>query len=102
MLIAALQFWNVSTSSLRLKCGMFTPTLLDVAAITSLKPTGEIFDCDNTSSYFHFDFKRAAFGHYIEDHHDTDSEETTDKEHVAFLTFWLSMYIFLSVIYPSG
>jgi len=37
-LIAALHFWNPSTSSLHLKCGMFTPTLLDVADLTGLKP----------------------------------------------------------------
>jgi len=35
-LIAALHFWNPSTSSLHLKCGMFTPTLLDVAGLTGL------------------------------------------------------------------
>jgi len=44
MLIVALHFWNTSTNSLRLKCGMLTPTLLDVAAITGLKPTGQTFD----------------------------------------------------------
>ena len=47
MLIAALYFWNISTNSLHLKCGMLTPTLLDVAAITGLKPIGETFHPDN-------------------------------------------------------
>jgi len=73
---------------------MLIPRLLDVAAITCLKPTGEIFDPDDNSSDFYFNFKRDAFGFYIEDHHDTESEEVTEKEHVAFLTFWLSMYVF--------
>jgi len=94
MFLATLHFWNALTSSLHLKCAMLTPTMLDVAAITRLKTTGEIFNPDNTSSNFHFDFKRPAFGNYIKDHHNTDSEEVTDKKHVAFLTFWLSIYVF--------
>lgn len=43
-LLVALLFWNSSTNSLHLKCGMFTPTLLDVAAIIGLKHIGETFD----------------------------------------------------------
>jgi len=38
MLLSVLHFWNSSTNSLHLKYGMLTPTLLDVAAITGLKP----------------------------------------------------------------
>lgn len=40
MLLAALQFWDSSTNSFHTKCGMITATLLDIASITSLKPTG--------------------------------------------------------------
>jgi len=67
MLLAALHFWNTWTNSLHLKCGMFTPTLLDVAAITGLKPTGEIFDRDSCESNITFDFDRATYGNYIID-----------------------------------
>jgi len=47
MIIAALHFWNPSTCSLHLKRGMLTPTLLDVAGLTGLKPVGQIFDPDS-------------------------------------------------------
>ena len=40
MIIAALHFWKPSTCSLHLKCGMLTPTLLDVVGLTGLNPVG--------------------------------------------------------------
>jgi len=88
MLIAALHFCNASTNSLHLKCGMLTPTLLDVA--------GQTFDPESHESELSFDFKRFASGIFIKDHHNIESAEVTDKEHVDFLTYWLSMYIFCS------
>jgi len=72
---------------------MFTPTLVDVAAITGLKPTGKIFDPDNCESDITFYFKRTTFGNYIIDHYNTETEEVSDEEHIAFLTLWLSMYV---------
>jgi len=96
MLLVTLHFWNTLTNSLHLRCGMFMPTLLDVAAIIGLKPTGETFDPDACESNFFFDFDtdRAAFGNYIEDQHIRDEEEVSDEEHIAFLTFLLSLYVF--------
>jgi len=83
---------------------MLTPTLLDVAAITGLKPTGQTFDPEGYDSGISFDFTRFAYSIFIKDHHDTESVEVTDKEHVAFLTYWLSMYIFCtrSIEVPKG
>jgi hypothetical protein len=69
---------------------MLTPTLLDVASLTSLKPTGQTFDPDNHFSELSFDFARPAYGNFIIDHHDTSSAEVSDIEHVTFLTYWLS------------
>jgi len=94
ILIATLHFWNTSSSSLHLKCGMLTPTLLDVAAITGLKPTSSTFDPEGYESELSFDFNRFAYGIFIKEQHKTESVEVTVKEHVAFLTYWLSMYIF--------
>jgi len=73
---------------------MFTPTLLDVADITGLKPTNDIFDPDICESDITFNFKRVAFGNYITDHENTKTEDVSYKEHIAFLTLWLSMYVF--------
>lgn len=96
LIIAALHFWNSSTSSLHLKCGVLTPTLLDVAGLTGLKHIGQTFNPDTHSSELSFDFTRPAYGNFIIDHHNTSSTEVSDQEHVAFLTYWLSMYIFCS------
>jgi hypothetical protein len=92
MLLAALHLWNSSTSSLHLKCGMLTPTLLDVAAITGLKPTSETFDPSACESVITFDFNKATSGHYIKVQHKPDDKEVLDDEHIAFLTYWLSMF----------
>jgi hypothetical protein len=75
---------------------MLTPTLLDVAGITGLKPAGQTFDPDNHHSEFSFDFARPAYGNFIIDHHDTSISEVSDIEHIAFLTYWLSRFIFCS------
>jgi len=96
MIIVALHFWNPSTCSLHLKCGMLTPTLLDVAGLTSLKPIGQTFDLDSHVSKLSFDFTKPVYGNFILDHHVISSVEVSDTEHIAFLTYWLSMYIFCS------
>ena len=73
---------------------MLTPTLLDVAAITGLKPIGETFDSNEDDSEISFDFSRFAYGVFIMDNHDTKFFEVSAEEHVAFLNYCLSMYIF--------
>jgi hypothetical protein len=96
MLITILHFWAFMTNSMNLKCGMLTHTLLDVAAITSLKPTRETFDPNSTLANLKFKFIKAIFTRYISEHHVTDTEEVSDVEHVALLTLWLSHFIFCS------
>jgi len=96
MIIAALHFWNPSTNSLHLKCGMLTSTLLDVAGLTGLKPTDQTFDPDNHYSKISFDFSRLAYGNFIKDQHVTTNADVSNEEHIPFLTYWLSMYIFCS------
>ncbi|CAJ2651849.1 unnamed protein product [Trifolium pratense] len=44
MIIAALRFFGSSTNTFHFECGMMTPTLLDVAAITGLSPLGDTYD----------------------------------------------------------
>jgi len=60
MIIAALHFCNPSTNSLHLKCGMLTPTLLDVDGLTD-----QTFDPDSHHSDMSFDFSRLAYGNFI-------------------------------------
>jgi len=66
--------------------------------------TGHIFDPSDSGSKISFDFTRLAYGNFIIDHRVTTSVEVSDKEHIAFLTFWLSMYIFCSrsIQVPKG
>lgn len=94
MLLVTLHLWDSSTSSLHLKCGKLTPTLLDIATITSLKPTGETFDPTTCQSVITFDFNKATCGHYIRDHYKPDDKEVSGNEHIAILTYWLFMYVF--------
>lgn len=44
LLLASMYFWEGSTNTFQLPCGMLTPMLFDVAAITGLSPLGETFD----------------------------------------------------------
>ena len=75
---------------------MLTSTLLDVAGLTGLKPVGQIFDPDSHVSELSFNFARPAYGNFILDHHVPSNTKVSDIEHIAFLTYWLSMYIFCS------
>jgi len=94
MLSASLPFWNSSTNSLHMKCGILTPTLLDVAAFTGVKPTGESFDQNTHESSVTFVFDIATCSHYITDPHKPNDTEVSDTEHITFLTYWLAMYVF--------
>jgi hypothetical protein len=75
---------------------MMTPTLFDVAAITGLSPLGETYDPSKTSLAIEFAPKEKTFQKYIQENHAVGGEEVSDIEHVAFLTLWLSHYIFCS------
>ncbi|KAL5138864.1 hypothetical protein HKD37_10G028935 [Glycine soja] len=94
MLIAAMHFFESSTNTFQFKCGMMTPTLLDVAALTGLRPSGETYDPTTSSDNIKLVYKENTFSKYIAEHKGTVEEEVSDEEHVAFLTLWLSHYVF--------
>ncbi|KAH1206942.1 hypothetical protein GmHk_16G047242 [Glycine max] len=94
MLIAAMHFFESSTNTFQFKCGMMTPTLLDVAALTGLRPSGETYDPTNSSDNIKLVYKENTFSKYIAEHKGPVEEEVSDEEHVAFLTLWLSHYVF--------
>ncbi|XP_058726972.1 uncharacterized protein LOC131598377 [Vicia villosa] len=99
MLTTALFFWEGSTNTFHTGCGMITPTLLDVAAITGLKPAGPVFNhVDVEVVPVKFDVgetKNPKFNNFLTHHH-KDTPDISDEEHVAFLTYWLSRCIFCS------
>ena len=78
---------------------MITPTLLDIAAITGLKPTGEVFDYEVVAPIsLRFDVgdsHKPTYNNFI-DHHATSPGPMTTEEHVAFLTLSLSRFVFCS------
>ncbi|GAU51698.1 hypothetical protein TSUD_415080 [Trifolium subterraneum] len=94
MIIAALHFWERSTCTFHFKMGMMTPTLFDIAAIIGLRPIGPTFNPKYVSPEFSFDYENMTFSNFIQDHHITKSDEVSDEEHIAFLTYWLSHFIF--------
>ncbi|MCH82814.1 hypothetical protein A2U01_0003626, partial [Trifolium medium] len=96
MLLAAMHFFEKSTNTFQFKAGMMTPTLLDVASITGLRPLGENYDPTNSSGNIPFTYKENTFSKYIDENKGKDNEEVSDVEHIAFLTFWLSHYVFCS------
>ncbi|MCI41367.1 hypothetical protein A2U01_0062600, partial [Trifolium medium] len=75
---------------------MMTPTLLDVAAITGLKPTGGPYDPNNASKNISLTITKDAYSKYVAEQQGPEGEEVSDVEHVAFLTLWLSHFIFCS------
>ncbi|MCI24512.1 hypothetical protein A2U01_0045696, partial [Trifolium medium] len=96
MLIAAIHFFEKSTNTFQFKCGMMTPTLLDVAAITGLRPTGGVYDLANANKNIAFVINKEAYSKYVAEEQGREGEEVTDVEHVAFLTLWLSHFVFCS------
>jgi hypothetical protein len=96
LLIAAMHFYEKSTNTFQFKCGMMTPTLLDVAAITGLRPNGETFDPTKTSKNIELVYKENTFSKFIAENKGKDGEEVSDIEHATFLTLWLSHYVFCS------
>jgi hypothetical protein len=75
---------------------MVTPTLLDVAAITGLRPDGDHFDPTKTGDKIELNYKENTFSKYIVENQGKEGEEVSHEEHVAFLTLWLSHYVFCS------
>ena len=99
MLLAALHFWEGSTNTFHTKCGMMTPTLLDLAALIGVKPARKVFNLtDHEPIPIKFDVgesRHPTYANFINYHH-RDSDDVSDKEHVAFLTLWLSRFVFCS------
>jgi hypothetical protein len=75
---------------------MVTPILLDVAAITSLRLDGGHFDPTKTGDKVELNYKENTFSKYIAENQGEEGEEVSHEEHVAFLTLWLSHYVFCS------
>ncbi|XP_058761879.1 uncharacterized protein LOC131635283 [Vicia villosa] len=97
MLVASIYFWDATHNTFHLPCGMVTPTLFDVASITGLHPLGEDFDPNYIDTdTIKFGESKATYTVFTVKHHNKDSDDVSDEEHIAFLALWLSMCVFCS------
>ncbi|WJX26710.1 hypothetical protein P8452_15595 [Trifolium repens] len=69
MLIAALHFFESATNTFHFECGMMTPTLFDVAAITGLSPTGDAYDPTRLAHPIDIGLKSKTYSKYISEHY---------------------------------
>lgn len=68
LLVTSLYYWESTTNTFQLPCGMLTPTLFDVVAITDLRPDGDNFDHnEQDKNKIEFDNNHDGFTKYIED-----------------------------------
>lgn len=72
---------------------MLTTTLFDVETIAWLNPLGENFT-PTLETTNEFTIKPFSFKTFIIDNHDMKTTEVSDKKHIAFLTLWISYYVF--------
>jgi len=86
LILAEIHFWENSINTMHLKCGMLSPTLLDVAAITRLPPIGETYDLDRENKT-QFELSVVAYGAFINKYFDKNTTEVSDEKHIAFLSF---------------
>lgn len=90
MLLVSMCFWEFSTNTFQLLCGMVTPTLFDIVGITDLWSSGEDYECSADSN---FKILNHDYNTFIGEHQ--DSNDIVDAcEHITFLTYWLFRYVF--------
>lgn len=94
MLIASMCFWDTSSNTFQLPRGMITPTLFDITTIDGLLPIGvDFYPTKVTSIDSPFSFFRLAYNSFIE-YHRKATHDISMHEHITFLTYWLSRYVF--------
>lgn len=95
MLLASIFFWEGSTNTFQLSYGMLSLTLFNVASITGLNLVSSIF-YPTLETQHKFTIKHFTYKTFIFDNHDTANEDVSDQEHISFLAFWTSYYVFCS------
>lgn len=87
MLVVATCFWDSTTNTFHLPCGILTPTLFDLASIASLRPTREDYEPSRpTRTKLDFDFSDRVFDAFIRDHCGSTGD-VYSYEHITFLTY---------------
>ncbi|KAJ1401625.1 hypothetical protein SESBI_28640 [Sesbania bispinosa] len=74
---------------------MITPTLLDVAIITGLPPSGNTYlPTSQPSMTITYEDGKLTYKGFIGNNHDKQSDSVSDEEHMTFLWLWLSSFVF--------
>ncbi|TMW85591.1 hypothetical protein EJD97_022879 [Solanum chilense] len=100
LLYAALCYWSISTNSFHFRLGMMGPTVLDIVALTGLRPHGEEVSAilGMAGSTCHFPKDRTIYDNslrYSKYLHVSMSETAvTKEEHISFLFTWLRKHLF--------
>ncbi|KHN35887.1 uncharacterized protein LOC114367667 [Glycine soja] len=98
LLMASFIVWNRSTHAFDLPCGPASPTLLDIAAITGLRPIGERYAMGLIKDEINVEtvgvnFRYSTYRRYIKEHQGEAGTYVTEKEHISFLLYWLSSHV---------
>ncbi|XP_049359255.1 uncharacterized protein LOC125823949 [Solanum verrucosum] len=100
LLYAALCYWSISTNSFHFRFGMMGPTVLDIVALTGLRPHGEEVSAilGMAGSTCHFPKYGTIYDNSLRysKYLDVSKSETavTKEEHLSFLFTWLSKHLF--------
>lgn len=96
LLVVAIYFWESTTNTFPLPCGMITPTIFDIAAIVGLRPNqGKLWPRRIKKTKPNFTFAHPSYNTYIKDHY-ASTDNVSAQEHIPFLTCWLSHYVLCS------
>jgi len=97
MLLSSFFFWDRLTNTFHTPYGMLTPTLFDLAAITGLKPSGVTFRPDIKLKKVEIRPKMdvMTYNTWLS-RNNKETGEVSNEEHIAFLMYWLSTYVFCS------
>ncbi|KAL2321750.1 hypothetical protein Fmac_026129 [Flemingia macrophylla] len=101
MLLAALCFWNREIHAFEFPCGFIAPTLLDIASLIVIRPSGEVYFCDRfddavRDSSLELKWDKKTYSHFCAAHQGAPDTPVSDTEHIAFLMYWLSSCVFCS------
>ncbi|XP_051132641.1 uncharacterized protein LOC127252491 [Andrographis paniculata] len=105
VLLAMAAFWHPEICSFLLPTAPIGPTLMDVAMIAHLPIVGEdpVMGArdgqESNSDYLGWsltDVKEWGWTKFLINQQGTDGTPVTDREHIAFLLFWLCKYVVVS------
>ncbi|XP_018632117.2 uncharacterized protein [Nicotiana tomentosiformis] len=99
LLYAALCYWSISTNSFHFRFGMMGPTVLDIVALTGLRPHGEEVSVPLGIAESTLDFPEygkikecLTYCKFLDV--SMGAMSVTEEEHISFLVMWLCRYLF--------